>query len=158
MKRKLVLIKNVTRMKSVVTRTPNQWISIQERTPTVHRYQTERSTKPSSQDSAEQLGFWFYWSFFNLFKHQILASGQTTPHKQPQIQHNRNKPNSHKHMTNSETPTETEHKMQGGLLLNVVISKGPSILKLLPSKNQPLLVWWDPLLILDLSLNIVNGI
>ena len=34
----------------------------------------------------------------------------------------------------------------------------PAILKLLASKNQPLLVWWDALLVLDLGLDILDGI
>ncbi|KAL5701640.1 hypothetical protein ACHQM5_026956 [Ranunculus cassubicifolius] len=46
--------------------------------------------------------------------------------------------------------------MQSGLLLNVIISKGPSIFQLLPSKDQSLLVWGDSFLILNLGLHIVN--
>ncbi len=41
--------------------------------------------------------------------------------------------------------------MEGGFLLDVVVSKGASILKLLASKYQPLLVWGDALLVLDLG-------
>jgi hypothetical protein len=48
--------------------------------------------------------------------------------------------------------------MQGTLLLDVVIRKCASILKLLPSKNQTLLIRWNPLLVLNLALDIVNGI
>ena len=53
---------------------------------------------------------------------------------------------------------QTKHKMEGRLLLDVVIRKGPTILKLLSSENQPLLVWWDALLILDLGLDVVYGV
>ena len=48
--------------------------------------------------------------------------------------------------------------MQRGLLLDVVVSKIPSIFQLHHSKYQPLLIWWNTLLILDLSLDIVNGV
>ena len=44
--------------------------------------------------------------------------------------------------------TETENQMEGGLLLDVVIREGPSVLELLASKDQPLLVWGDALLVL----------
>ena len=46
------------------------------------------------------------------------------------------------------TASQPENQMEGGLLLNVVIRQGPTILKLLASKDQPLLVWGDTLLIL----------
>nr|XP_023880744.1 uncharacterized protein LOC111993118 [Quercus suber] len=48
--------------------------------------------------------------------------------------------------------------MEGGLLLDVVVSKGATVLELLSGKDQPLLVWWDPLLVLDLRLHLVDGI
>merc|ERR1712112_734627 len=48
--------------------------------------------------------------------------------------------------------------MQGALLLDVVIREGSSILKLLSSKNQSLLVWGNAFLILDLGLDILNGV
>jgi len=48
--------------------------------------------------------------------------------------------------------------VKGGLLLDVVISQRPPIFQLLPSENQPLLVWWDPLLVLDLRLDVVDGV
>ena len=48
--------------------------------------------------------------------------------------------------------------MKGGLLLDVVVGQSPAILKLLASENQPLLIWRDPLLVLDLSLDVFNGI
>lgn len=43
-------------------------------------------------------------------------------------------------------------------LLNVIVTQRPSILELLPCENQPLLVWRDPLFILDLGLDVINGI
>ena len=48
--------------------------------------------------------------------------------------------------------------MEGGLLLNVVVGESTTILELLTSKNETLLVGWDSLLVLDLRLNIVDGI
>merc|ERR1719266_955666 len=53
---------------------------------------------------------------------------------------------------------ESEHKMEGALLLDVVVGKSPSILKLLASEDQPLLVWGDSLLVLDLGLDVLDGV
>merc|ERR1712066_579904 len=50
---------------------------------------------------------------------------------------------------------EYEHKMEGALLLDVVVREGSSVLQLLASKDQPLLIWRDSLLVLDLSLDIL---
>jgi len=59
---------------------------------------------------------------------------------------------------NLHTTTETEHQVQGALLLNVVIRQGSSILKLLSSENETLLVGWDTLLILNFGLHVVDGV
>src|SRR6185503_1618463 len=56
------------------------------------------------------------------------------------------------------TTTQTEHQVEGGLLLDVVVRQGAAILKLLPSKDQTLLVRGDALLVLDLRLHVVNGV
>ena len=48
--------------------------------------------------------------------------------------------------------------MQSGLLLDVVVREGSSILELFASKDEPLLVWGDTLLVLDLGLDILNGV
>ena len=48
--------------------------------------------------------------------------------------------------------------MEGGLLLDVVVSKGAAILKLLASEDETLLVRGDALLVLDLRLDVVNGV
>ena len=48
--------------------------------------------------------------------------------------------------------------MERRLLLDVVIGKSAFILQLLPRKNQTLLVGRDPLLVLDLLLDIRNRI
>jgi hypothetical protein len=46
-------------------------------------------------------------------------------------------------LKNSLATTEAEHQVQGGLLVDVVVSEGAAILELLTSKDQALLVWWD---------------
>merc|ERR1712209_114776 len=48
--------------------------------------------------------------------------------------------------------------MQGALLLDVVVREGSSVFQLLSSKDQSLLVWGDALLVLDLGLDILNGV
>merc|ERR1712244_50423 len=53
------------------------------------------------------------------------------------------------------TTSQSEHKMKSALLLDVVIREGSPILKLLSSKDQPLLVWGNSLLVLDLGLDIL---
>jgi len=53
---------------------------------------------------------------------------------------------------------ETEDEVERGLLLNVVVGQGAAILKLLASKDQALLVGRDALLVLDLRLDVVDGI
>ncbi|KAM0826488.1 hypothetical protein ACQ4PT_068836 [Festuca glaucescens] len=56
------------------------------------------------------------------------------------------------------TTTEPEHQVKGRLLLDVVVSKGPAVLQLLAGKDEALLVWRDALLILDLGLDVVDGV
>ena len=75
------------------------------------------------------------------------------------------------------TTTEAEDQVKGGLLLNVVIGQGASVLELLASEDQALLVGRDtielisnsthitcsthddlPLLVLNLGLDVVNGV
>ena len=48
--------------------------------------------------------------------------------------------------------------MESRLLLDIVIRKSSAVLKLLSSEDESLLVGWDTLLILDLSLNVFNGV
>merc|ERR1712167_413982 len=54
--------------------------------------------------------------------------------------------------------TEAEHEMKGRLFLDVIVLEGAAILELLPSEDESLLVRWDPLLVLDLSLDSLNGV
>ena len=56
------------------------------------------------------------------------------------------------------TTTETEDKMESRLLLNVIVRQGSTVFKLLTSENQTLLVRRDTFLILNLGLDIVNGV
>merc|ERR1712025_1555613 len=48
--------------------------------------------------------------------------------------------------------------MQSGLLLDVIVREGTAIFKLFASKDQPLLVWGNAFLVLNLSLDIFNGV
>jgi len=48
--------------------------------------------------------------------------------------------------------------MEGRLLLDIVIRKSSAVLKLLSSEDESLLIGWDTLLILDLGLNVLDGV
>ena len=48
--------------------------------------------------------------------------------------------------------------MESGFLLDIVVGKGAAILQLLSSEDQALLVRRDALLVLDLGLDIVDGV
>merc|ERR1712072_735661 len=54
--------------------------------------------------------------------------------------------------------TKSENQMEGRFLLNVVILKSTSIFELLSCKDKSLLIWRDTFLILDLSLDIFDGV
>ena len=49
------------------------------------------------------------------------------------------------------TSSESEHQVESGLLLDVVIREGSSIFQLLSSEDESLLIGGDALLILDLG-------
>ena len=57
-----------------------------------------------------------------------------------------------------DTTSQSENQVKSGLLLDVVVRQGSAILQLLTSKDQSLLVWWNTLLVLDLGLDIVDGV
>jgi len=59
---------------------------------------------------------------------------------------------------NLHTTTETEDQMQSGLLLNVVIGQGAAIFELLAGEDETLLIWGDTLLVLDLGLDVFDGV
>lgn len=56
------------------------------------------------------------------------------------------------------TATETQDQVQGRFLLDVVVRQRTAILQLLASKDQALLVRRNTLLVLDLGLDIVDGV
>ena len=53
---------------------------------------------------------------------------------------------------------QAQHQVQGGLLLDVVVSQSAAVLQLLAGKDQALLVRGDSLLVLDLGLDILDGV
>ena len=53
---------------------------------------------------------------------------------------------------------ESEDQVDGGLFLDVVVGEGSAIVQLLAGEDQSLLVPWDSLLILDLGLDIFDGV
>merc|ERR1712151_558411 len=57
-----------------------------------------------------------------------------------------------------QTSTKTKNEMKSRLLLDVIIRKSATIFQLLSYKDQTLLIWWDTLLVLDLLLNVVDGV
>merc|ERR1712124_220726 len=56
------------------------------------------------------------------------------------------------------TSSESEHKMEGGLLLDVVVGEGSTVLELLSSEDESLLIRWDTFLVLDLGLDVLDGV
>jgi len=46
--------------------------------------------------------------------------------------------------------------MKGRLFLDVVVRKGSAIFKLFACKDQPLLIWGNALLVLNLGFDILN--
>jgi hypothetical protein len=59
---------------------------------------------------------------------------------------------------NLHTSTETKHQVKSRLLLDVVIRESAAILELLSGKDKTLLIRGDSLLILNLSLDVVDGV
>jgi len=57
-----------------------------------------------------------------------------------------------------DTTTKTQHKVKGGLLLDVVVRKSATILELLAGEDETLLIWRDALLVLDLGLDVLDGV
>jgi len=56
------------------------------------------------------------------------------------------------------TTSKSEDQMESRLLLDVVVGEGSSILKLLSSEDKSLLIWRDTFLILDLGLDVLDGV
>merc|ERR1711988_1323306 len=59
---------------------------------------------------------------------------------------------------NLHTSPEPEDEVKGRLLLDVVVRKSSAILQLLASEDQPLLIWGNAFLVLDLSLDVLNAV
>ena len=56
------------------------------------------------------------------------------------------------------TTSESQDEMEGGLLLDVVVGEGSTVLELLTSEDESLLIRRDTLLVLDLGLDVLNGV
>jgi len=56
------------------------------------------------------------------------------------------------------TSSQSENQVKSGFLLNITVLKSSSVLKLLSSEDESLLVWGNSFLILNLSLDVLNGI
>merc|ERR1712093_530144 len=56
------------------------------------------------------------------------------------------------------TSTETENQVKSRFLLNVVVRQRTAVLELLAGENETLLVRWDTLLVLDLGLDVIDGV
>ena len=48
--------------------------------------------------------------------------------------------------------------MECGFFLDIVIGQSTSVLELLSSENQTLLIWGNPLLVLNLGLDVVDSV
>jgi len=58
----------------------------------------------------------------------------------------------------NDTTPQAQDKVESRFLLDVVVRKGPSILQLLASEDQTLLIGGNTLLILNLLLHILDGV
>ena len=58
----------------------------------------------------------------------------------------------------AKSTAQSEDEMERGLLLDVVVRKGSAVLELLAREDEALLVRGDALLVLDLNLDIFNGV
>jgi len=58
----------------------------------------------------------------------------------------------------SATTSESEDQVEGGLLLNVIVRESSAILELFSSEDESLLIGRDTFLVLDLGLDVFNGV
>merc|ERR1712151_75586 len=56
------------------------------------------------------------------------------------------------------TTSESKDEMEGGLFLDVVVGEGSAVLELLSSEDESLLIWGNTFLVLDLGLDILDGV
>ena len=54
--------------------------------------------------------------------------------------------------------SESQDEMESGFLLDVVVGEGSAVFELLSGENKSLLIGWDSLFILDLGLDVLNGV
>jgi len=54
--------------------------------------------------------------------------------------------------------SQSQHEMEGRLLLDIVVREGPPVLKLLAGEDKTLLVRGNALLVLDLAFNVINRV
>jgi len=56
------------------------------------------------------------------------------------------------------TSSESEDQVESGLLLDVVIGESSAVFELFTSEDESLLIWRNAFLVLDLSLDVLNGV
>jgi hypothetical protein len=61
-------------------------------------------------------------------------------------------------LTDLHTATKTENEMESRFLLDVVVGESASVLELLASEDQALLVRGNSFLVLNLALDVVDGV
>ena len=54
--------------------------------------------------------------------------------------------------------SKSKDQVKGGLLLDVVIGEGSAVFQLLSSEDKSLLIRWDTFFVLNLGLDILNGV
>jgi len=59
---------------------------------------------------------------------------------------------------NLHTTSKSQHQMESGLLLDVVVGKRSSVLQLLSGEDKSLLIGRNTFLVLNLGLNVLNGV
>merc|ERR1719317_89563 len=53
---------------------------------------------------------------------------------------------------------ESENKMECALFLDIIVRQSATIFQLFTGEDQPLLIWGNSLLVLDLGLDVLNGV
>jgi len=59
---------------------------------------------------------------------------------------------------NLHTTSESEHQVESRFFLNIVVTQSSAIFELFAGENQSLLIGWDALLVLNLGLDILDGV
>ena len=54
--------------------------------------------------------------------------------------------------------SQSQHQVESWFFLDVIVTEGSSIFKLLSGKDESLLIGWDSFFVLDFSLHIFNGV